>query len=85
LLASAGNAWRGSSRNPSRWLLLAAVPTLVDALAASIFGAGVDNLPRAVLALPAGTAFGLFLGAGVRALARQHARGGLRGLLREEA
>lgn len=47
------------------WLLVAALPTALDAALATLAGAGVPNLPRLILALPAGFVAGLFLAEGL--------------------
>lgn len=52
------------------WLVAAAAPTVVDALLPWVGGAGLPNLPRLVVALPAGAVVGLFLAAGVADVAR---------------
>jgi len=48
-----------------RWLALAAAPTALDATAGIVAGAGLPNVPRFLLALPAGFAAGLYLAAGL--------------------
>jgi uncharacterized membrane protein len=55
-----------------RWLALAVAPTALDAAAGLVAGAGLPNVPRLLLALPAGFAAGLYLAAGLADL------GGLR-------
>ncbi len=50
----------------TRWLFFAAVvPTLIDALLPWIGLPGLSNVPRLVLAVPAGLVAGLFLAAGI--------------------
>jgi uncharacterized membrane protein len=47
------------------WLALAAAPTTLDATAGLVAGAGLPNVPRLLIALPAGFAAGLYLAAGL--------------------
>ena len=56
----------GTGRCPRPvWLALAVAPTVVDALLPWIGVAGFSNLPRLLLAIPAGGVAALFLAAGV--------------------
>ncbi len=48
-----------------RWLALAVAPTTLDATAGLVVGAGLPNVPRLLIALPAGFAAGLYLAAGL--------------------
>ncbi|MBZ5640029.1 MAG: DUF2085 domain-containing protein [Acidobacteriia bacterium] len=48
-----------------RWLALAAMPTALDVMAGQVFGAGLPNVPRLLLSLPAGFVAGLYLAAGL--------------------
>ncbi len=64
-LAVAALSRRATPLAPRRaWLLAAALPTALDA-AATFAGAGVPNLPRLILALPAGFVAGLLLAEGL--------------------
>jgi len=59
-------ALAGTGRCPRPvWLALAVAPTVVDALLPWIGVAGFSNLPRLLLAIPAGGVAALFLAAGV--------------------
>ncbi len=65
-LAFGGFALRGvAGRIRPIWLLWALAPTVVDALLPWVGIAGLPNLPRLLLALPAGFVAGLFLAVGV--------------------
>ncbi len=65
-LAFGGLAFRSVARRIRPiWLLWALVPTVVDALLPWVGIKGLPNLPRLVLALPAGFVAGLFLAVGV--------------------
>jgi len=56
-------------RANGRWLVIALLPTIVDGLARVLGWPGAANLPRLVLALPAGMVAGLLLAEGVADLA----------------
>jgi uncharacterized membrane protein len=68
----------------ARWLAIALAPTVVDALLPWIGLPALPNLPRLLLAVPAGLAAGLFLGVGVADLAGSLARPAMRGSLAVE-
>jgi uncharacterized membrane protein len=55
----------GRVRLRPAWLAWAVAPTLVDAVLPWVGLPGLPNLPRLLLAVPAGLAAGLFLGAGI--------------------
>lgn len=68
-LAAGALARLGSARRrwpKPRWFWLAAAPTLVDALLASTGLPSLSEVPRAVVAAPAGFAAGIFLAAALR-------------------
>jgi hypothetical protein len=68
--------WGARRRGPRpRWLLLAALPTGLDVLAHLTGLGGLGNLPRALVALPAGLALGAFLGIGLNDVGRMMRRG----------
>lgn len=69
---SAGLLWtalflmaRGRRIPHAGWLLIVAAPNLLDVAARFSGWPGLPNLPRLVIALPAGLVVGLLLGAGV--------------------
>ncbi len=47
------------------WLALAAAPTLLDALVVLAGGAGLPNVPRLLISVPAGVVAGLYLAVGL--------------------
>lgn len=61
---------RGRLRPRARWVGMAVAPTALDALAHLVTGFGLSNVPRCVLAVPAGFALGLCLAVGVEDLGR---------------
>ncbi len=67
-MLAAGVLLVGRRRGPRPvWFLLAALPTVVDALLAWA-GLGLDNLPRLLLALPPGLLAGIYLSIAVHDL-----------------
>lgn len=62
-----------------RWLLLAALPTFVDATLHGLGGPGLPNLPRLALAWPVGFVAALFVARGIEELLAP--RGGVGGAL----
>jgi hypothetical protein len=48
-----------------RWLALAVAPTALDALIGLACGAGLADVPRLVISIPAGFVAGLYLAVGV--------------------
>jgi uncharacterized membrane protein len=71
----AGLAWslrrflRGAPAPRARLLAIAALPVLIDVLAARVGSVGLGNLPRALTALPFGFLAALFLGSAIAELA----------------
>lgn len=67
--------WVVGRRSPSPiWLAVALAPTLVDAVLPFIGLRGLANLPRLLVATPAGLAAGLFLAIGIYDLFARSAR-----------
>ena len=65
----------GGVRTPSRWWLLALLPTGGDALVHLFLGGGIGNLPRALVSLPAGAVLGWLLAYALDDLARMSRAG----------
>lgn len=73
-LALAATWGRRRDRVVSRWLLLLMLPCAIDALVRAAGAAGLDSLPRFLVALPAGFAAGAFLSVGIADLSLTLAR-----------
>ena len=71
----AGVVLAGTGRRPRPcWLALAVAPTVLDALLPWIGLAGLPNVPRLLLAVPAGAMAALFLAAGIAEIAGSRPR-----------
>lgn len=59
----------GRLRAPSRiWLAVAVAPSLIDFVSGFVGGPSLENVPRLLVAVPAGMMLGWFLGEGLSAL-----------------